>query len=94
MLLPVFDREMVGAWIARARAVTVRQLADEVNWVLAARDVQGPALPLGPPTPNAVLISPMESSRAAVTEHHGASPVVEECAEECQAAASQPGVRP
>jgi hypothetical protein len=80
--------------VDRAPARLRCRLADEVSWVLEARDVQGPTVPLGPPPPDVVLTSPMEASRTAVTEHDDASPVAEECAAECQAAASQPGVRP
>jgi len=48
-LLPVLDRANAEAWIARAHAVTVRRLADEVNAVLAARDTFGRAATLDPP---------------------------------------------
>src|SRR4029077_6188843 len=37
-LLPVVDHANARAWVARAGAVTVRRLYDEVAWVLAARD--------------------------------------------------------
>ncbi|HEY2388488.1 MAG TPA: HNH endonuclease signature motif containing protein [Candidatus Binatia bacterium] len=48
-LLPVLDRDNAASWIARAGAVTVRRLADEVTWVLDARDVRGLDFPLDPP---------------------------------------------
>jgi hypothetical protein len=48
-LLPVVDRENAVGWVERANAVTVRRLADEVNWVLNARDLYGPATSRGPP---------------------------------------------
>src|SRR5262249_22202906 len=41
-----------AAWIARAQAVTLRRLADEVDWALAARDGLEP---VAPPEPNAHL---------------------------------------
>jgi len=58
-LLPVLARDNAEAWIARARTVTVRRLYDEVNHVLQARDVLGPDVPLGPPAPDNVLVSPV-----------------------------------
>jgi hypothetical protein len=58
-LLPVLDRENVGEWLARANTVTVRRLTDEVNWVLATRDVLGPAAPLGPPRLDDALLWPL-----------------------------------
>jgi hypothetical protein len=58
-LLPVVDRENAAAWIARADAVTLRRLADEVSWVLEARDLLGTALPLDPPPLDSVLVSPV-----------------------------------
>jgi hypothetical protein len=94
-LLPVLDRETAGAWIERARTVTVRRLADEVNWVLEARDVYGPAVPLGPPPVDAALSSSVGASRAAVTENDGVSLTDEPRADECQVAASvQIGAQP
>ena len=48
-LLPVLDRQNAAAWIARADAVTVRRLNDEIEWVLASRDLLGPTVPLAPP---------------------------------------------
>jgi hypothetical protein len=40
-LLPVIARATARDWVARADAVTVRRLTDEVNWVLTMRDVYG-----------------------------------------------------
>jgi hypothetical protein len=60
-LLPVLDRENAEAWIARAHAVTVRRLSDEVNAVLEARDTFGPAATLDPPP----LDDPLTSAIAA-----------------------------
>jgi hypothetical protein len=39
--------------------VTVRRLADEVDWVLASRDVLGPSVPLTPPQIDSPLPSPI-----------------------------------
>jgi hypothetical protein len=58
-LLPVVDRANAAAWLARADAVTVRRLADEVNWVLEARDVYGAGVSLDPPPLDSVLVSPV-----------------------------------
>jgi hypothetical protein len=58
-LLPVVDRENAAAWLARADAVTVRRLADEVSWVLEARDACGADVPLDPPPLDSVLVSPV-----------------------------------
>ena len=58
-LLPVVDRANAAAWVARADAVTVRRLADEVSWVLEARDVCGTGVPLDPPPLDSVLVSPV-----------------------------------
>jgi hypothetical protein len=32
--MPVADKHTAPAWIARAKAVTVRRLVDEVEWVV------------------------------------------------------------
>jgi hypothetical protein len=57
-LLPVVDDATAEAWLRRARAVTVRRLGDEVNWVLQMRDACGPDASLRPPPPDARLTSP------------------------------------
>jgi len=64
-LLPVVDRATAGVWIARAQAVTVRRLADEVNWVLDVRDVYRQDVPFAPPPLDAVLVSPVMGERGA-----------------------------
>ncbi|MBI3767368.1 MAG: HNH endonuclease [Deltaproteobacteria bacterium] len=63
-LLPVVDRANAAAWIARADAVTVRRLADEVSWVLEARDVCGADARLDPPPLDSVLVSPVAQAIA------------------------------
>jgi hypothetical protein len=63
-LLPVVDRANAAAWIARADAVTVRRLADEVSWVLEARDVCGADVPLDPPPLDSILVSPVAQAIA------------------------------
>ena len=57
-LLPVLDRANAAAWVVRADGVTVRRLADEVSWVLEARDVSGSAASLAPPPLDSGLASP------------------------------------
>jgi hypothetical protein len=52
-LLPVVQRENADAWIARAESVTVRRLADEVEFVLARRDALGFDATLDPPPADA-----------------------------------------
>src|SRR5207244_7693029 len=44
-ILPVVTEETGAAWIERARSVTVRRLADEVDWALVARDGMDPIPP-------------------------------------------------
>jgi hypothetical protein len=56
-LLPVVDRFNAEAWLARANAVTVRRLADEVDWVLDRRDLEGPDAPMEPPPVDCRLAS-------------------------------------
>ena len=58
-LLPVLDRQNAPAWIARAETVTVRRLTDEIEWVLASRDVLGQAVSLTPPPIDSPLPSPV-----------------------------------
>jgi hypothetical protein len=45
-LLPVVTEDTAGAWADRAQAVSVRRLADEVEWALAGRV---PCDPVSPP---------------------------------------------
>jgi hypothetical protein len=47
-LLPVADDGNAAAWVARAQAVTVRRLVDEVEWTSAAPSPASPG-PLTPP---------------------------------------------
>jgi hypothetical protein len=51
-LLPVVSERTEAAWIARAQTVTLRRLADEVDWALAARDGLEP---VAPPPPDSDL---------------------------------------
>ena len=44
-VLPVVTEETAGAWVDRARAVSVRRLTDEVEWALADRGPTEPVLP-------------------------------------------------
>jgi hypothetical protein len=73
-LLPVLDRENAAAWIARAELVTVRRLNDEVDWVLAARDVLGPRVSLAPPPVDSRLPSPVAATATATSECRISSP--------------------
>ncbi|MEO6027585.1 MAG: HNH endonuclease signature motif containing protein [Candidatus Binatia bacterium] len=57
-LLPVLDRQNAAAWITRAESVTIRRLNDEIEWVLASRDVLGPSVSLAPPPVDSPLLSP------------------------------------
>jgi hypothetical protein len=66
-LLPVVDRENADAWVARADAVTLRRLADEVSWALEARDLFGDARFLDPPPLDSVLVSPVAQAAVAST---------------------------
>ena len=79
-LLPVVDRTNAAAWVTRADVVTVRRLADEVNWVLETRDVCGADARLDPPPLDSVLVSPVAraiatSAVAAGTPAEGTSAV-------------------
>jgi hypothetical protein len=56
-ILPVVTRESADAWVARAHAVTVRRLCDEVSAALQARDVLGTEVPFDPPALDAPLTS-------------------------------------
>src|SRR5438876_599504 len=55
-LLPVVDEGSAAAWVARAQAVTMRRLVDEVEWTLAVHDTGGKAA--GPPPLGARLVRP------------------------------------
>ncbi|MBI3768604.1 MAG: HNH endonuclease [Deltaproteobacteria bacterium] len=95
-LLPVVDRENAAAWIARAEAVTVRRLADEVNYVLEARDLCGADTRLDPPPLDSVLVSPVAqaiATAAAVTSAAAAAPSVTSVTSAAAAAPSAPGVQ-
>jgi hypothetical protein len=60
-ILPVVSESTGGAWIARAQAVTVRRLLDEVEWALVARDGLEP---IEPPPTGAALVTPERQMRA------------------------------
>ena len=55
-VLPVVAERTAAAWVARAREVTVRRLADEVEWALATRV---PCDPIAPPPLGARLDEPL-----------------------------------
>src|SRR2546422_5254352 len=52
-IAPVVREETAAAWIARAQAVTVRRLVDEVEWVVERRAAGGSPAAGGPPPPGA-----------------------------------------
>src|SRR5579862_564884 len=52
-ILPVVNEDTGPAWVARAGEVTVRRLADEVEWALVVRDG---VTPIAPPLPGADLV--------------------------------------
>ena len=62
-LLPVAAPDTAGAWIERARAVTVRRLVDEVEWAVETRAAGG-AAPVAPPTLGARLAVDQRQMRA------------------------------
>ena len=66
-MLPVVDRDNAAAWIARAEAVTVRRLTDEVNWILETRDAYGTSVPLDPPPLDAALVPPIAQFASPMT---------------------------
>jgi hypothetical protein len=63
-LLPVAREEVAEAWVARARTVTLRRLADEVDWALAKRDCGLPGIEILPPPLDAALVRPEWQIRA------------------------------
>jgi hypothetical protein len=57
-IVPVLSETVGAAWVARAGEVTVRRLADEVEWALTVQDLTPLCFPVAPPAPDAVLIGP------------------------------------
>ncbi len=76
-LLPVVERSNAAAWVARAQAVTVRRLTDEVRWVLERHDLAVGDATLGPPPLDDILASPaalappLAAASAAATAENG-----------------------
>ncbi len=64
---PACSSAVARTSVARAHAVTVRRLADEVSWVLEARDASGASVSLDPPPLDAVPLSPLAHSLARET---------------------------
>jgi hypothetical protein len=54
LLLPVAGEDTIDAWLARAGAVTVRRLADEVEWALTTAAGRAP---LPPPAGSALAVA-------------------------------------
>jgi hypothetical protein len=59
-LLPVVHEKHAAAWVARAGAVTLRRLADEVAWALDVQDTAVAWAPAAPPPANARLTAPAQ----------------------------------
>lgn len=57
-LLPVARGQAASAWVERARAVTLRRLADEVDWAVAVRDGGLPGVEVPPPPLGLALVKP------------------------------------
>src|SRR5438094_1346105 len=57
-------RRAAGSWIARAQAVTVRRLVDEVEWVVERRAAGVSAAASEPPPPGTRLVLPERQMRA------------------------------
>ena len=72
-IMPVVTEETAPAWIARAQAVTVRRLVDEVEWVVERRAAGISPRSDGPPPPRTPLIPPALQMRA-----RDGSPAVDE----------------
>jgi hypothetical protein len=63
-VMPVLSSAHAAAWIARAGAVTVRRLADEVDWALNVQDTTRPYVPAAPP-PIGARLEPGEAQMRA-----------------------------
>ena len=48
-ILPVLSATEAGAWVARANAVTLRRLVDEVAWAESMQDLTPLSMPVAPP---------------------------------------------
>ena len=62
--MPVLSEETAAAWIARAKAVTVRRLVDEAEWVVERRAAGASPAVSEPPPPGASLVLPERQMRA------------------------------
>lgn len=93
VLLPVLERMNAAAWIARADAVTVRRLGDEVAWALEARDVSGSAASLVPPPLGCPLTSPAAGIAERCHEAALGPALAAECRDLSSRAAVQIGAR-
>ena len=63
-IAPVVREDTAAAWIARAQAVTVRRLVDEVEWVVERRAAGVSAAASEPPPPGTRLVLPERQMRA------------------------------
>ncbi len=55
-IVPILSESAGGAWVARAGEVTVRRLADEVEWALTMRDLTPLWIPVPPPSGAALVV--------------------------------------
>ncbi len=58
VILRLAESAAGAAWVARARAVTVRRLVDEAEWALDWMSASGAQAPIPPPPLGAPLVSP------------------------------------
>ena len=63
-IVRVLSEETAAAWIARAKAVTVRRLVDEAEWVVERRAAGASPAVSEPPPPGASLVLPERQMRA------------------------------
>ncbi len=64
VIAPVLSERHEAAWLARANAVTIRRLGDEVTWALNHQDVTPLCEPVAPP-PAGALVMPSEAQMRA-----------------------------
>jgi hypothetical protein len=69
-IAPVLSETHERAWLARANEVTVRRLADEVDWALTAQDLRPLCEPVAPP-PAGRLEIPVDTQMGARPEREG-----------------------
>jgi hypothetical protein len=75
-IAPVIGERHGEAWVARAAEVTVRRLADEVDWALDVRDASIGWVSVAPPATGTSLVAPPRQMRAPLDETVDAEIVV------------------